>query len=189
VGAIAFSPDGKALASGGKRKVVHLWDVATRREVRAFDNPGGRTLSLAFSPDGQTLATRGAEESLVRLWDVASGVQPRQLRDLSAGSPRLLALGRPRLSFAPDNRTLAVNCDDGRVHLLEVTTGRESRVLGESTLGRAGVGGGAGPLQPGSPCLCGAFAPDGRSLAASYSDRPVRLWEGGSGRGVARLPG
>jgi WD40 repeat protein len=187
VRAIAFSPDGKTLASGGERKVVHLWDVATRKEVRSFDNPGGRTVCLAFSPDGQTLATRGAAESRVRIWDVAAGTQRREFGGLSAGSYRLLALGRPRLSFAPDNRTLAVNCDDGTVHLLDVTTG-ESRVLGESQFATAaGAPRGGGPA--GCPCLGVTFAPDGRSLAASYDasynpnySNQVRVWEVASGR-------
>jgi WD40 repeat protein len=187
VKAIAFSPDGKTLASGGERKVVHLWDVATRKEVRSFGNPGGRTVSLAFSPDGQTLATRGAGESRVRTWDVAAGVQRREFDGLSAGNDRFLALGRPRLTFAPDNRTLAVNCDDGTVHLLDVTTGK-SRVLGESQFG-APAGGPPGGSPAGCACLGVTFAPDGRSLAASYDasynpnySNSVKVWEVASGR-------
>jgi RNA polymerase sigma factor (sigma-70 family) len=193
VGAIAFSPDGKTLVAGGEHKVVHFWDVATRREVRALDNPGGRTLSLAFSPDGQTLATRALGDSLVRIWDVASGTQRRQFRDLAFGNPDTLVLGRSRLAFAPDNRTLAVNCEDGTVHLLDVTTGRESRVLGKVLWDRfafpEGGGGGPAPFQPPNPCLGVAFAPDGRSLSAIYSDRSVHLWEVVSGRQRGRFPG
>src|SRR5262249_49928067 len=134
----------------------------------------------------QTLATRSAEESVVRVWNVASGVRLRQFLDLSSGNPRLSGLSRPGLSFASDNRTLAVNCDDGTVHLLDVTTGRKLRVLGESKRGPA-VGGGGG--QRGRPCLGFAFAPDGRSLAASHAGLPVRLWEVVSGRERARFTG
>jgi RNA polymerase sigma factor (sigma-70 family) len=189
VKAIAFSPDSKTLASGGERKVVHLWDVATRKEVRTFDNPGGRTVCLAFSPDGKTLATRGAEESRVRIWDVAAGTQRREFGGLGAGG-RLLGLGRPRLSFAPDSRTLAVNCDDGTVHLLDVNTGKESRVVGEfQSAPAAGGGGPPGGGTAGCPCLGVTFAPDGRSLAASYDasynpnySNRVRVWEVASGR-------
>lgn len=166
--AMAFSPDGKTLASGGKRKVEHFWDVTTLKEVRAFDNPGGWTLRLAFSPDGKMLATRGFEEGLVRLWDVASGTELRQIRDVKAGCPQL--------SFTPDNRTLAVNCDDGMVRLFDVTTGRQLRSLGE-------------PPQPGREhrCLGVVFAPDGRSLAATYDD--TRVWEVVSGRERVRFRG
>jgi len=97
-------------------------------------------------------------------------------------------LGRPRLSFAPDNRTLAVNCDDGTVHLVDVTTGRD-RVLGESQFGGSGGGPPRGAAPAGCPCLGVAFAPDGRCLAASYdaSYNPdyankVKVWEVASGR-------
>jgi RNA polymerase sigma factor (sigma-70 family) len=174
VTAMAFSPDGKTLASGGKRKIVHLWDVATFREARAFDGEG-LPVRLAFSPDGKTLATREHGSGLVRLWDSAAGTERHQFRDLGSG--------HPQLSFAPDGRTLAVNCDDFTVHLLDVTTGREIRVLGESRVTRPlGAAGGVGGPRNGTGCMCVAFAPDGRSLAAGYHDLSVRLWETASGR-------
>jgi hypothetical protein len=128
----------------------------------------------------------------VRVWDGASGKERHQFRDLVVGDLlQTLTLGRPMLSFAPDNQTLAVNCGDGTVHLLDVTTGRASRVLGKVQWGQiAGGGGGGGmPFQPTNPCLGVAFAPDGRSLAASYADMSVRVWEVVSGRERAGFKG
>jgi WD40 repeat protein len=67
---IAFSPDGKLLASGGDDHAVRLWDVATGKEVRKFAGHAGTILSLAFSADGKTLASASADTTVL-IWDVA----------------------------------------------------------------------------------------------------------------------
>jgi WD40 repeat protein len=60
VAAVAFSPDGKTLASGDRSGAVKLWSVTTLQEVASLEGHRGKVHCLAFSPDGQTLAT-GAE--------------------------------------------------------------------------------------------------------------------------------
>jgi WD40 repeat protein len=60
VHSVAFSPDGKTLASGDLSGEVKLWSVATLQEVGSLDGQGGKIHCLGFSPDGQTLAA-GAE--------------------------------------------------------------------------------------------------------------------------------
>jgi RNA polymerase sigma factor (sigma-70 family) len=162
---MAFSPDGKTLAAGGKRKAVHFWDVATRREVRALDNPGELTVRIAYSPDGKLLATHGSNESVVRLWDVASGTEIRQVSNCKFGCPK----------FSSDNCTLAVNSDDSSVRLFDAATSRPVR----SFVVAPGPGDGG--------CLTIEFAPDGRSLAAGYYDQATRLWEVASGGERARF--
>lgn len=67
---VAFSPDGRLLASGSDDNTVKLWEVATGREVRTLTGHTHYVLSVAFSPDGKTLAS-GSWDGTVLLWDSA----------------------------------------------------------------------------------------------------------------------
>jgi WD40 repeat protein len=73
VTSLAFSRDGRILASGGEDKVIVLWDVRSgeRPDRPLTGNPDSIT-SVAFSPDGTTLAA-GSDDSTITLWDIGSG--------------------------------------------------------------------------------------------------------------------
>jgi WD40 repeat protein len=66
---VAFSPDGRTLASGSADATVKLWDVASGREVRTLSGHARGVDSVAFSPDGRTLAS-GSGDNMVRVWGV-----------------------------------------------------------------------------------------------------------------------
>ncbi len=174
---VAFSPDGKTLATSSTDETVKLWDVATGRLVRTLEAATfvfGQW--LAFSPDGGTLAVagewkevEGGGEGLVQLWDVRTG----ELRRVLTGS------GNPTLSvaFSPDGKSLVSGSapialgpaeveepatEMGELYLWDLATGEVQRKLTGHPVG-----------------LRVSFSPDGKTVAAGGLDEPgaVLLWD------------
>jgi WD40 repeat protein len=106
-GAVAFSPDGRTLATGGADPLVHVWDVRTGRLLREIEqNVGNAVWSLEFSPDGSVLAMSGGDP-YASLWDVATGEQL---------GPRLGGFGsrEATIDMSSDGRRLLMTHGDGR---------------------------------------------------------------------------
>jgi len=113
---VAFSPDGKTLASGLMGGNIGLWDAATGRLKAEMSGPEKFTRVLAFFPDGKTLAACNYEGS-VTLWDTARRQQRATLR-----KGRSTAYS---LAVSPDGRTLATGNSDGEVEFWRAADERD----------------------------------------------------------------
>ena len=111
VKSVAFSPDGKTLASGGGDNVIHLWDIGTGKRKMTLFGHTHWVFSLAFSPDGKTLAS-GSVDSDIRLWDPHTG-EPKKTLTGHGNWVRSIA-------FSPDGKTLVSGSDDGSVLIWEM---------------------------------------------------------------------
>jgi WD40 repeat protein/serine/threonine protein kinase len=175
---IAYSPDGKRLASGASDE-VKVWDAQTGKALTSFTvGNKGAVQSVAFSPDGKRLATgssfRVANTFLLggeaKVWDAESG---KELLSLE-GHDRAVT----SVAFSPDGKLLATASLDNTVKVWDAQTGKELRALKGHT-GLTGVN-------------CVAFSPDGKRLASSTGPLPTgetKVWDTQTGKELFNLKG
>ena len=172
---VAFSPDGRLLATAGQDGTARLWDPATGDCLRTLTGHTnwikGVAFStnyvngVAFSPDGRLLATAG-QDGTVRLWDPATGDCLRTLTGHKTDAVYDVA-------FSPDGRLLATVSSDKTARLWDPATGDCLRTLTGHFRRLSNV----------------AFSPDGRLLATVSDDRTARLWDPATGDCLRTLTG
>jgi eukaryotic-like serine/threonine-protein kinase len=144
--AVAYSRDGRQIATGGSDGVVRAWDAATGRPVRSFRGHQGPVTSVMFSPDGRRLASSSWDKT-ARIWDAVSGQSLHVLKAHARESTRV--------AFSPDGRLVATSSWDQRVILWDPENGQP---VGELS-GFVG--------QTVAPVDSLAFSPNGEILAAA----------------------
>ena len=160
---IAFSRDGKILATTDDRDEVRLWDVDTGTQKNPL--PTGPVRRMAFSPDGKTIATTGGG-ALVRLWSVSFGVEMKVFTGYNGDIHSI--------AFSPDGKTIAGGGSDNTVRLWDVDTGETTHRLRGHTREVRSI----------------AFSPDGKTIATgSRDDDTVRLWDVKTGETKHTLTG
>ena len=154
---LAFSPDGRTLASGGWDEWIRLWDLETGTQRAVLEGHKSEVYCLAFSPDGKTLASGSANNtSVVKLWNVATGDEQTEL----LGHKNVVHT----LGWSPDGRWLASGGYDRTVRIWDVN-GNPSAAALQATLGGFN-----------HKLYSVLFAPDGQALHTVQADKVTRSW-------------
>jgi WD40 repeat protein/serine/threonine protein kinase len=158
---LAFSPDGRRLASGSEDLAVKLWDVATGKEAITLHGHFDAIEDLAFSPDGHRLASAGADGS-VRIWDAtpAEDDADEELRTLRGHTGEVYCL-----AFSPDGNRLASGSEDLTARIWDIATAKQLQKFDDFANRVFGI----------------AFSPDGQWLAtesqSQSKDVLIRVWD------------
>lgn len=167
IGAVAFSPDGKTLASTEKNQ-IKFWDASNGTFIKSIETGYKEPTALCFSPDGKLVASAGTEKTEdARLWEVSSG----KLLHSFTGH----AFGVRTTSISPDNKLLATTSMDGTIKFWDTKTGAPVRTINANK----------------SDLKEGIFSPDGKLFATvDYGgNNRIKIWDTKTGELIRELPG
>jgi WD40 repeat protein/serine/threonine protein kinase len=167
--AVAFSPDGNYLVTGGGLGDVRVWDAGTGQPIVRLGAHDREIRGVVFSPDGKYLAT-ASNDGCVKLWDAKHLNQKQQAR--REFRARVAGPGLS-VAFSPDGRRLATGGERNTVKIWDLQTGKEAQTLWGHSAEVYSV----------------AFSPDGRWVASGGEDSTVRVWDSQTGTLIRTLRG
>jgi len=161
---VAFSSDGKTIASGSRDGLVRLWDANTGKPIgQPLHGHKDDISSVAFSPDGKMLVS-GSEDTTIQIWDVTTGNPIGQ--SLRGHKEKVWAV-----AFSRDGKLIASASRDKTIQLWDVRTGRP---IGQPLRGHI------------EDVWAVAFSPDGNSLVSGSQDNSLRLWDVRTGKPIGQ---
>jgi WD40 repeat protein len=163
--ALAFSPDGKYLATGATDTNVKIWEVATKKLLVNFTSHSSYVYDIRFVP-GTDLVISVSYDRYIRVWDTKTKKQVRAIR-----TPNIIRGG----SLHPKNTWFAVASEDKNVYIYDYS--KSSNNLLKTLKGHT------------SRVWQVDFSPDGKWLASSSDDRSVRIWDPATGKQKYRMTG
>jgi len=160
---VAFSPDGKVLATASFDNTIKLWDFATGKELQTLKGHTSSVYGVAFSPDGTLLAS-GSQDKTIRLWNPKDG---KLIKELKGHGDIVNAV-----AFSNDGKTLASAGSDKTVRLWNPADGKEIKNLGSHK----------------ESVYTLAFSPDNSLLASGSKDTTIKLWDLKAMKEVRTMP-
>lgn len=150
--AVAFSPDGKFIASGSNDKMVFIWDVESKEKIAEFHGLSDNIYDVAFSPDGKLIAACSKDQS-IRIWNI----EENKLVHLLKGHQQMVL----EIEFSPNGKYLLSASTDQSIRLWDVSTGELLYAYLENESGISDI----------------VFLPDGNSFLSTGMDGKLKQWE------------